>query len=180
VDYTRLNGRWCGQLAAACGVDCQNWMYPVAFGFFGTETQDNLTWFMENLMKVIGDPPLLAVSGDACKGLANAVKSVFAHVKKRKCFRHLMENYVKRFGGAEHMYLAARAYRKVIHEHHKAIARRNLDVCYWLDEYHSLLWYMSGFNPAIKYDNMTNNMAESFNNWIKTQMACLHVSLPIN
>jgi hypothetical protein len=29
------------------------------------------------------------------------------------------------------------------------------------------LWYRSGFNLAIKYDYVTNNMAESFNNWIK-------------
>jgi hypothetical protein len=29
------------------------------------------------------------------------------------------------------------------------------------------LWYRSGFNPTIECDYMTNNMAESFNNWIK-------------
>jgi hypothetical protein len=103
VDSTRLNGRWCGHLTAACRVDGQNWMYPIAFGFFGTETLDNWTWFMENLRKAIGDPPLLAVSSNACKGLANAVKVIFAHIKQTECFRHLMENYVKRFAGTKHM-----------------------------------------------------------------------------
>jgi hypothetical protein len=29
------------------------------------------------------------------------------------------------------------------------------------------LWYRSGFNPAIKCDYVTNNIVESFNNWIK-------------
>jgi hypothetical protein len=43
-------------------------MYSVAFGFFCTEMEDNWTWFMENLRKAIGDPPLLVVSSDACKG----------------------------------------------------------------------------------------------------------------
>jgi zinc finger SWIM domain-containing protein 3 len=85
-------------------------MYPVAFGFFDTETQDNWTWFMENLRKAIRDPLLLVVSSDACKGLENAVKAMFAHVEQRECFRHLMENYVKRFVGAECMYPVARAY----------------------------------------------------------------------
>jgi hypothetical protein len=132
--------------------------------FFGTEKQDNRTWFIENLKKAVGDPPLLAVSSDACKGLANTVKTVFAHVEQRECFRHLMENYVKRFVGAEHMYPAARAYRKIVHEHHKVIPRCNPNVFYWLDEYHSLLWYRSGFNPAIKCDYVTNNRAESINN----------------
>jgi hypothetical protein len=106
-------------------LDGQNWMYPVAFDFFGTETEDNWTWFIENLRKAIGHPPLLAVSSDACKGLENDVKVVFRHIEQRECFKHLMENYVKRYAGAEHMYPATRAYRKVVHEHHKAIVRRN-------------------------------------------------------
>jgi hypothetical protein len=41
VDSTRLNGRWCGQLTTACGVDGHNWMYPIAFGFIDSETQEN-------------------------------------------------------------------------------------------------------------------------------------------
>jgi hypothetical protein len=80
----------------------------------------------------------------------------------------MMQNYVKRFsGGAEHMYPAARAYRKIVHDHHLAIVREKSDVCYWFDTYHSLLWYRSGFNPEIKCDYVMNNIAEFFNNWIK-------------
>src|SRR3954467_1074143 len=37
----------------------------------------------------------------------------------------------------------------------------------WLQTYHSLLWYMSGFNTAIKCDHINNNLAESFNNKVK-------------
>jgi hypothetical protein len=85
VDSTRLNDRWCGQVATTCGVDGQNWMYPIAFRYFGTETQDNWTWSMENLRKAIRDPPLLAVSSDACKGLANAVNAMFAHIEQKEC-----------------------------------------------------------------------------------------------
>jgi transposase-like protein len=98
-------------------------------GFFFTETQDNWTWFMENLRKAIGDLPLLAVSIDACKGLENAVKAVLPHVEQMECFRHLMDDYVKRYDSVVHMYPAARAYRKVVHEHHKSIVRRNPEVC---------------------------------------------------
>jgi transposase-like protein len=82
------------------------------------------------------------VSTDACKGLEKAMKDVFPHAEQRECFRHMMQNYMKRFlGGDEHMYPVARAYRKVVHDHHLAIVREKLDVCYWLDTYHSLLWY---------------------------------------
>jgi transposase-like protein len=168
VDSVTLNCRWNGQLALAIGVDGHNWMYLIAFGFFDSETHENWTWFMIHLRRAIGNLPLLAVSTDAWKGLENAVKEVFPHAKKRECFRHMMQNYVKRFpGGAEHMYPVARAYRNIVHEHHLAIVREKLDVCYWLDTYHSLLWYISGFNLKIKCDYVTNNVAESFNNWIK-------------
>jgi hypothetical protein len=122
---------------------------------------------MEHLRRAIGDPPVLAVSSDTCKGLENVVKTVFPHAEQRECFRHLMKNYVKKYGGAEYMYPATRAYRKVVHEHYKAIFRSKSDVAYWLDQYYSLLWYRSGFNPIIKCDYVTNNIAESFNNWIK-------------
>jgi hypothetical protein len=142
-------------------------MFQIAFGFIDSETQEKWTWFMEHLRRAIGDPPLLTVSSDACKGLENAVKNVFPHVEQMEYFRHLMKNYVKKYAGAEHMYHAARAYRKVVHEHHKAQVRSKPDVAHWLDTYHSLLWYRSGFNPAIKCDYVTNNIVESFNNWIK-------------
>jgi transposase-like protein len=68
---------------------------------------------MEHLRRAIGDPSLLAVSSDAYEGLENAIKIVFPHTEQRECFRHLMENYVKRYGGAENMYPAARAYRRL-------------------------------------------------------------------
>jgi hypothetical protein len=37
----------------------------------------------------------------------------------------------------------------------------------WFKQNYSLLWYKSGFNPDIKCDYVTNNIAGVFNNWIK-------------
>jgi hypothetical protein len=122
---------------------------------------------MEHLRRAIRNPLVLVVSSDACKGMENATKVVFSHAEQRECFRHLMENYVKKYEGAQNMYPTARAYRKVVHDNYKAIVRSKLDAAHWLDTYHSLLWYRSGFNPAIKCDYVTNNIAQPFNNWIK-------------
>jgi hypothetical protein len=36
-----------------------------------------------------------------------------------------------------------------------------------MKQFHSLLWYRCGFNPEIKCDFITNNLAEVFNNWIR-------------
>ena len=83
IDSTALNGRWNGHLASATAVDGHNWMYPLAFGFIASETEDNWTWFMNQLKMAIGDPPLLAVCTDACKGLENAANNVFTNAEQR-------------------------------------------------------------------------------------------------
>ncbi|XP_008679794.1 uncharacterized protein [Zea mays] len=174
LDSIALNGRWNGHLPSATGVDGHNWMYPVAFGFFEFENLDSWTWFMTHLHKALGDMPLLAVCSDACKGLTKAVATIFPNAEKRECFRHLMQNYIKRYAGQEHMYPAARAYRKEVFDQHFANVIGISDLMAWMKKEHSLLWYRSGFNPAIKCDYITNNIAEVFNNWVKD-----YLDLPI-
>jgi hypothetical protein len=167
VDSTALNGRWNGHLPSATAVNGHNSMFPVAFGFFESEMEDNWKWFMQQLRKAIGDLPVLAVCSDACKGLTNAMRDVFPNAEKRECFRHLMNNFVKQFPGSEYMYPAARAYRKEVYDMYIANMKQNPTIADWLDKFHSLLWYRSAFNPSIKCDYVTNNIAEVFNNWIK-------------
>jgi hypothetical protein len=69
--------------------------------------------------------------------------------------------------GAEHMWPTGRAYRKDVHDHHMAQVYCIPDVKPYLNRHHSLKWYRSGFNPAIKCDYITNNIGEVFNNWTK-------------
>jgi hypothetical protein len=77
IDSTHLTGEWNGQMPAALALDGHNWMFPLAFGFFDTETKDNWVWFMEQVAKAIDPLPRLAVCTDACKGLEGVVKQVF-------------------------------------------------------------------------------------------------------
>ena len=99
VDATALNGRWKGQLVAACAVDGHNWLFPVAFGVVEVESEQSWRWFLENLHKVIGSPAGLAIHTDACKGLENAVEIVFPDAEHRECMRHLAGNFRKKFRG---------------------------------------------------------------------------------
>jgi transposase-like protein len=100
-------------MPAALALDGHNWMFPVAFGFFESESKKNWVWFMEQLKKAIGPMDKLAICTDACKGLESAVKIVFPRAEMRECFRHLMENMKKYYSGdvyAKNMWPATRTY----------------------------------------------------------------------
>ncbi|KAM0880995.1 hypothetical protein ACQ4PT_033212 [Festuca glaucescens] len=43
----------------------------------------------------------------------------------------------------------------------------SVKVAPYLLEYHNLLWMRCAFNPDIKCDSITNNLAETFNSWIR-------------
>jgi hypothetical protein len=72
IDSTALNGQWNGHMPAANAIDGHNWMFPIAFGFFDSETKENWIWFMEQLDKALGPLDKLAVCTDAYKGLEAA------------------------------------------------------------------------------------------------------------
>ncbi|CAO2043102.1 unnamed protein product [Urochloa humidicola] len=171
IDSTALNGEWNGHMPAALALDGHNWMFPLAFGLFDSETKDNWIWFMEQLGRAIGDVPKLAVCTDACKGLEAAVKKVFPWAEQRECFRHLMENMKKSFTGevyAANMWPAARSYSAGKHKYFMDkvfAASPNAET--WLQKNHNLLWARSKFSTDIKCDYINNNLAESWNAWIK-------------
>jgi hypothetical protein len=53
VDSTHLTGKLKGQLASATAIDGHNWMFPVCYGVFGSETTENLKWFFNRLQQAI-------------------------------------------------------------------------------------------------------------------------------
>ncbi|XP_066374661.1 uncharacterized protein [Miscanthus floridulus] len=127
------------------------------------------------LKKAIGDPPLLAICSDACKGLENAVKNVFPNAEQRECFYHLARNFKKRFRGFIQIYPATRAYREeIFYDNLAKMLSESSEAVQWLQANHKLLWYRCGFNPDIKCDYIASNIAESFNNWIRD-----HKDLPV-
>jgi hypothetical protein len=55
-------------MPVANAIDGHNWLFPIAFGFFDSETKENWIWFMEQLAKALGPMDKLVVCTDACKG----------------------------------------------------------------------------------------------------------------
>ena len=125
----------------------------MAYGFIESENGDNWAWFMNQVKKAIGDPQVLAVCTDACKGLENAVKKVFPQAEQRECFRHMWHNFQKYFHGDVfgRLWPAARAYRPEEYQHHmKKVFAASEKVYPYLRDHHNLLWMRCMFNPAIK------------------------------
>uniref|UniRef100_A0ACD5UNB4 Uncharacterized protein n=1 Tax=Avena sativa TaxID=4498 RepID=A0ACD5UNB4_AVESA len=110
VDNTFLTSRFKGQLASATAIDGHNWMYPVSFGVFDSETNDNWTWFMQLLKHAIGSPSGLAICIDAGQAVMTGVKEVFPEAEHRECMYHLVTNFKKKFHGKvfdDHLWAAA-------------------------------------------------------------------------
>jgi transposase-like protein len=126
---------------------------------------------MEQVRKAIGVVPRLAICIDAGKGLIAVVKQVFPWSEQRECFRHLMENMKKNFHGAvfaKNMWPAARAHEPGKHQYFlDKVFAASPHVKKWLDDHHNLLWARSKFSPNIKCDYINNNLAGSWNAWIK-------------
>jgi hypothetical protein len=170
INSSVLTGKWNGQLAACNALDGHNWMFPVAIGLFQSETEASWTWFMMQLKMCIGPVSPLAIHTDTCKGLENVIKNIFPHAEQRECFGHMWMNLIRKFRGDdyERMWPAARSYTKQAHSYHLGkIVAADPGFGTWLNTYHSLLWYRSGFNTAIKCDHINNNLAESFNNKVR-------------
>ncbi|WVZ64081.1 hypothetical protein U9M48_013650 [Paspalum notatum var. saurae] len=97
VDSTLLTGRFRRQLASASAVDGHNWLYPVCFGIFDSETNENWKWFMTQLREAIGSPRGLAIHTDAGQPVMTAVNEVFPLAEKRECMFHLVNNFKKQY-----------------------------------------------------------------------------------
>lgn len=170
VDATALNGRFRGQLVAACAIDAHNWIFPVAYGVLETKSKESWGWFFQNLKKVIGHPEGLVIHTDACKGLETAVDDIYPGVEHRECMRHLAQNFSKKFRGKfydQHLWPCSLTYSIKKHNYHLRQLFTKPKVQAYLEEHHTKIWARAQFNDICKVDYVNNNLAESFNSKIK-------------
>jgi hypothetical protein len=175
VDSTFHCGKFRGQLCIACAIDAHNWMYPVAVGIIDSETNENWVWFFERLKEAIGSPPGLTLCTDYGQAVMHGVSEVYPLAEHRECMYHLVQNFKKRYTGKisdDHLWASSYAWNSYMFEkHYQAMAAAKPEAMKYLQENHKKLWTRSQYSPLSKVDYVTNNIVESFNNWIKLEKA---------
>jgi len=86
---------------------------------------------------------------------------------------HLVQNFKKRYSGKvfdDHLWASSYSCIPYMFEkHYQAMAAAKPEVMKYLQETHKKLWTRSQYRTLSKVDYVTNNLAESFNNWIKPE-----------
>ncbi|CAO2145598.1 unnamed protein product [Urochloa humidicola] len=146
-------------------------MYPVAVGVIDSETNDNWIWFMKKLKEAIGTPPGLTFSTDCGTPVMTGVSEVFPEAEHRECMYHLVQNFKKRYSGKvfdDHLWASSYSWNSYMFEKNwSAMAEAKPEAMLYLKQNYKKLGTRSQFSTLPKVDYVTNNLAESFNNWIK-------------
>ncbi|KAH9671509.1 SWIM-type domain-containing protein [Citrus sinensis] len=173
IDGCFLKGPYKGVLLSAVSVDANYGIYPLAVCVVENENTESWVYFLEKLYEQIGcnyGEGLCFIS-DRQKGILNALDKVFPHALKRYCCRHIYANFKEKFLGVllkKPFWQACRIANVSYFRRHMAelneISPAGHD---WLMQIPVVCWAKHCFPAHTKSNHVTNNMSESFNNWIK-------------
>ena len=95
---------------------------------------------------------------------------VFPRASHRLCCRHIYSNFKVKFPGLMlkiNFWTAAKAYNEFLFNNAMHRIRVNNEAAYdWLMSKPKEMWARHAYDPRIKIDHVTNNMTESFNQWV--------------
>jgi len=106
------------------------------------------------------------------QGLGPAVDHLLPHAEHRFCVCHLHANFKsKGYKGKafkDQLWGAARASNALLFQHHmKVIASMDAGAYKYLNDVDPASWSRHAFSTHSKSDMLLNNLAETFNAWIK-------------
>ncbi|XP_028786662.1 uncharacterized protein LOC114742605 [Neltuma alba] len=92
IDGCHLSGPDKGTLLSACAFDTDNELFPLAYGIVSGETNDEWTWYLQNLKEITRSAQVTIVL-DQSNAIIGAVMIVFDGDRHAFCYRHVKENY---------------------------------------------------------------------------------------
>ena len=97
VDACHIKNEYNGIILAACSIDGNGQLVPIAYGIADIENNTNWNWFMDNLQnsnEIIMENKISFIS-DQEKGIINATSEVFPGCQQCFCVKHMEKNVKK-------------------------------------------------------------------------------------
>ncbi|XP_062078696.1 uncharacterized protein LOC133783165 [Humulus lupulus] len=174
IDGSFLKTRYGGQMLCAVALDSDNHIFPIAFAMVDSENHDSWTYFMRKLKQAIGDVENLAFVSDRHQSIVHALELVFPDAPHGACYHHIIMNVASKFKTdcfTDHIYSCAYSYKKTDFEREfEKIKAMDVRVALYLEGIGFERWVRAYF-PGDRYNVMTSNWAESFNNKTKDARA---------
>ncbi|XP_020419547.1 uncharacterized protein LOC109949184 [Prunus persica] len=179
IDATFLKSKYKGQLLCASGKNGNQGFYPLAFGVVDSETEENWTWFLQHLASILLPMGrVVTFFSDRNQGLLNAMGFVFPGWPHSYCYYHLKQNLISKYPKSGYgkllqdrvINLFSRCAYAVTEEEFK-VAMEELvivgssKVKTFISDL-SRDHYANAFFKGMRYGEMANSLAESFNNWV--------------
>ncbi|XP_028114377.1 uncharacterized protein LOC114312339 [Camellia sinensis] len=171
VDACHLRGPYKGQLLQSVAIDGNNNTFLVAFAVVEGVTKSSRKWFLKILQEDlrIGNDKWFTVMSDKQKGLIPAVAEVLPYVENILCIRHFY-NFKDNFRGIhlkEILFCTVKTtYVQRFQYHMEDIKKTDEDAFTWLADKPPCFWSKSHFTTYNNYDELDNNICESFNSLI--------------
>jgi hypothetical protein len=169
VDGTFIKNTVGGVLLIACFRNGNKELQIVACGVVSIENEENWSWFLDLVLKNLAAPPAFIIS-DRDKGLVPALAKVAPEIIHFYCFRHLMENFNKKFKCKTLRNLAwkvARSRTKIEFQNStEELKQMNKAALQWLMDIPVEKWSVL-HSPLPRFGVYTSNNVESINAALK-------------
>ncbi|KAL0346023.1 UNVERIFIED_CONTAM: hypothetical protein Sradi_4433600 [Sesamum radiatum] len=183
-----LEGPYGGVLLATIGLDGNNGLFPMAYAVVEVESKDSWMYFFTCLEEMLGefndDKPwtfitdrqkeilcyTLKLCRGICKDLVECISELVPNAINRKCCRHIYANFRQQLAGMmlkKYFWQAARSYTVSGFNFVMFKLKEHKPAAYeWLKNIPVHMWARHAFDVRLKNDHVTNNLSESFNNWV--------------
>ncbi|KAL6284430.1 hypothetical protein ACE6H2_015359 [Prunus campanulata] len=179
IDATFLKSKYKGQLLCASGKNGNQGFYPLAFGVVDSETEENWTWFLQHLAAILLPMGrMVTFFSDRNHGLLNAMGAVFPGWPHSYCYYHLKQNLISKYPKSGYgkllqdrvVNLFSKCAYAVTEEEFKVamdelVVVGSSKVKTFISEL-SRDHYANAFFHGMRYGEMANSLAKSFNNWV--------------
>ncbi|XP_044468165.1 uncharacterized protein LOC123197816 [Mangifera indica] len=171
IDAAFLKSQYLGHLFFAVGRDGNNQIYPIGFGVGKKEDHDTWCWFLRKIKECIHEIPELVIISDRHHAIYSAMVEVFPNVHHEYCCHHLLCNMRAKYKQNSKVvgayWKAAKSYTETnFKAMMQSLDTMNPQAGAYLREVGFERWSRAHFSEH-RYNIMTTNIAESFNDFVK-------------